>query len=184
MLNLEQAVAALKTGQVIAYPTEAVFGLGCDPLNAKAVSTIWQLKQRPAGMGLIVVAANWEQLLPYMDALTDDQRALLQASWPGAITWLVPASPTTPAWLTGGRDTIALRMSAHPIVVALCQAYDGALVSTSANLHGHAPVKKDGDAHSLFTGKTGFAGVLAGEVGGADKPTPIRDLQSGQWIRR
>lgn len=174
---------ALTASQVIAYPTEAVYGLGCDPFNASAVETLWRLKQRPPSMGLIVVAGEWQALTPFMADLSAEQTARLRAEWPAPFTWVVPASKRVPAWLTGGGDTVALRWSAHPDVVALCSAFGGALVSTSANLHGHAPARSAQAVADHFSGQAGFAGVVVGELGGQAQPTPIRELITGRWIR-
>ena len=183
MLSIEQAVQSLRDGAVIAYPTEAVYGLGCDPLNEAAVARIWQLKQRPAAMGLILIAGVWSQLEPYVAELSPVQQQQLFATWPGPHTWIVPAKPSCPLWLTGGRDTIAVRVTDHVPSRALCQAYAGALVSTSANLHGQPPLRDAMEAERTFLGD-GFAGVMRGELGQLAQPTTIRDLRSGEWVRR
>jgi len=182
-VNITQAVSALQAGRVVAYPTEAVYGLGCDPMNEQAVADIWKLKQRPDGMGLIVVGSSWQQLVPYMSLLDEQHHAKLVSSWPDALTWIVPAAENTPHWLTGGRDTIALRWTLHPDVCALCDAFGGAIVSTSANLHGQPPCVSADCVALAFAAQEAFAGVLQGELGGNPKPTPIRDLMTGAWIR-
>lgn len=179
------AARALAAGQVVAYPTEGVYGLGADPANEAAVSAIWTLKQRPAAMGLILIAADWSQLLPWMGALTPAQEQALRTSWPGPMTWVVPAAVGTPAWLTGGRETLALRWTAHEPAADLCRAFGGALVSTSANLHGQPPLSTAADIQAAFGAQTTvFAGVCDGALGGMERPTPIRDLQTGDWLRR
>lgn len=182
-LSINAAVSALHQGQVVAYPTEAVYGLGCDPLNQQAVERIWQLKQRPAAMGLILVAADWSQLVDYVAPLSAAQLDVLQQPWPGAHTWIVPAAKQTPSWLTGGRQTIAVRVSAHPVIQQLCQAYRGAIVSTSANLHQQPPLADLDALHATFSAQAGFAGIVAGALGAAGRPTPIQDFNSKQWIR-
>jgi L-threonylcarbamoyladenylate synthase len=184
MMALAQAVEALHAKKVIAYPTEAVYGLGCDPLSEAAVSAIWQLKQRPAAMGLILIAGEWQQLMPYMATLTAEQISRLRATWPGAMTWVVPAAPQVPIWLTGGRTSIALRWSAHADVRALCAAWGGALVSTSANLHGQSPCRSKNCVFDAFQDNPLFAGVVAGKLGNQERPTPIKDLITDQWIRQ
>lgn len=183
MLSIAQAAQALHAGAVIAYPTEAVYGLGCDPMNEAAVARIWQLKQRPAAMGLILLASDWQQLVPYIAELTDEQQQQLLSTWPGPHTWIVPAAETTPAWLTGGRDSIAVRITDHLPSCALCDAFGGAVVSTSANLHGQPPLREAIEAKETFQAE-GFAGVMQGELGGLEKPTSIRDLCTGEWVRR
>ncbi len=183
MLSIQQAAEALHTGAVIAYPTEAVYGLGCDPMNEAAVARIWQLKQRPAAMGLILLASDWQQLVPYVAELSEAQHQQLLSTWPGPHTWILPAADTTPAWLTGGRDSIAVRISDHAPSRALCDAFAGAVVSTSANLHGQPPLREAIEAQETFQAE-GFAGVMQGELGGLEKPTSIRDLRTGEWVRR
>lgn len=176
-------MTALTLGEVVAYPTEAVYGLGCDPLNASAVARLWQLKQRPPAMGMIVIAGSWQALQPFMSALSADDEQTLRQSWPAGMTWVVPARSGTPDWLTGGRDTIAVRWSAHADVIALCSAFGGALVSTSANVHGQPAAKSVPEVLSHFSGRAGFAGVVSGALGAEARPTPIRELTTGKWIR-
>lgn len=183
MLSIEQAAQALHAGAVIAYPTEAVYGLGCDPMNEAAVARIWQLKQRPAAMGLILIASDWQQLAPYVAPLSEVQHQKLLSTWPGPHTWIVPAAENTPAWLTGGRDSIAVRITDHVPSRDLCNAFSGALVSTSANLHGQPPLRDALAAEQTFQAE-GFAGVMQGELGGLERPTSIRDLRTGEWVRR
>jgi len=183
MLSVEQAVDALRSGLVVAYPTEAVYGLGCDPGDAQAVAQLWQLKQRPAAKGLVLLGAQWQHLAPYMAPLTAPQEATLRASWPDAMTWVVPAASTVPHWITGGRDTVALRWTKHQLAHELCMAFGGALVSTSANLHTQPPCMSEAEVLSTFATHEGFAGVCEGALGGYDKPTPIRELLTGRWVR-
>jgi L-threonylcarbamoyladenylate synthase len=184
MLTLAQAATALKEGKVIAYPTEAVYGLVCDPMNEQAVTHIWNIKNRSEGMGLIVVGSSWQQLEPYMGRLTDDQQQRLKTSWPAALTWIVPATESPPLWLTGGRNTIALRWTNHPTSIELCNAFGRAIVSTSANIHGVAPCVTINCLEQTFlhVGSV-FAGTVQGVLGDHIRPTPIRDLVTGNWIR-
>lgn len=184
LLSVAQAAESLQQGCIVAYPTEAVYGLGCDPFNQQAVAALWRLKQRPDTMGVIVVGASWAQLAPFIGDVAITAQAELTACWPGAFTWVVPAAKTVPLWLTGGRDTIALRWSAHEATCSLCHAFGGAIVSTSANLHGQPVLNSAKAIEQQFNGADVFAGVMAGDLGGYDRPTPIRDLRSGQWVRQ
>ncbi|MBD7922123.1 L-threonylcarbamoyladenylate synthase [Xanthomonas bonasiae] len=182
-LSLSQAVAALRQGGVVAYPTEAVWGLGCDPYDQTAVTRLLQIKQRPVEKGLIVVAAELEPLRPLLDlpALPPERLAAVLASWPGAHTWVLPAAAQAPPWITGAHRSIAVRISAHPQVAALCRAWGGALVSTSANRGGEPPARQRAelDPHLLAA----LDGVVGGETGGLAQPTPIRDAVSGEILR-
>lgn len=167
-------------GGVIAYPTEAVFGLGCDPLNAQAVARILAIKQRDAAKGFILIAADIAQLEPFMQ-LTETMRTELLKTWPGPVTWVVPASAGVPAYLSGGRATLAVRVTAHPVARALCEATGLALVSTSANLSGHSPLRSPLAVRRLLGKKVDY--VMPGAVGGLKKPTQIRDARTGAVLR-
>lgn len=180
-LRLPLAVRALRAGGVIAYPTEAVWGVGCDPHNEEAVSELLAMKQRDWRKGVILIAADMAQLAPYLRGLDDEKLAILRASWPGPYTWLVPNNGAAPDWVTGGRATLAVRVSAHPVVQALCRAYGGPIVSTSANAAGKPP------ARSLFTVRRYFGAqldaVVPGALGGQKNPTQIRDVMTGEICR-
>lgn len=181
--EFEQAVAALKSEGVIAYATEAVFGLGCDPDSELAVQRLLDIKQRPVEKGLILIAAELGQLLDYIDLsqLTAEQLARVEASWPGPFTWIMPAKPDTPSWLTGQFDTLAVRVTAHSQVQGLCRAFGKPLVSTSANLTGEEPARSVADIGELLASKLAY--ILPGEVGGQANPSEIKDARSGAIIR-
>ena len=179
--RIGQAVRALKRGGVIAYPTEGVWGLGCDPFDPSAVAKLLQLKQRDVNKGLILVAATIEQFEPYLGALTSAQKQMLERSWPGARTWVIPHGGTLPDWVTGYKPTVALRVSAHGGVAALCRVYGGPIVSTSANPSGRAPARTSLQVRRYFSNQLDY--VLQGKLGGQVGPTPIRDLISGRSLR-
>lgn len=179
--DVSGAVAALRAGAVIAYPTEAVFGLGCDPFNEAAVADLFTLKARPTDFGLVLIGARYAQLERFIGALSDDAIQRMASTWPGPHTWVVPRSATTPSWLIGCHAGIAIRVTAHPLAAQLCEAFGGALVSTSANVHGEAPARDVAQVRSCFRDTLGY--ILAGAVGGLERPTPIRDAVSGNLIR-
>jgi L-threonylcarbamoyladenylate synthase len=180
-LHLDLACHALADGGVIAYPTEGVWGLGCDPLNAHACRRILALKRRGPGKGFILIASGFAQIAPFLAALTPAKLKPVKAGWPGPVTWLLPAASWVPAHLTGGRDTLAVRVTAHPVARALCERYGGPVVSTSANASGRAPARNALQVHRQFGARVDY--VLAGELGGLRGPTPIRDLASGRVLR-
>ena len=182
-LTIAEAVAVLRNGGVIAYPTEAVWGLGCDPFDAVAVRRLLGIKQREESKGLILIAANLAQIAPLIDtdALLPERMQAVLATWPGPHTWLLPCTSVVPSWLRGIHTTLALRVSAHPGVVALCEAFGGPIVSTSANPAGHEPAR---DAAALDPALLEqIDGVLDGVTGGLPAPTPIRDAASGMVLR-
>lgn len=169
-----QAASAIAAGEVIAYPTESVWGLGCDPNNQQAVERLLSIKGRDRKKGLILVAADIGQFEPYLKNITQEQRGLLQATWPGPVTWLVPHENKIPSWITGSHKTIALRVSEHPLTRSLCEAFKGPIVSTSANPAGLAAAKTRHTVQRYF-GKI-IKTITPGEVGRREKPSEIRDL--------
>jgi L-threonylcarbamoyladenylate synthase len=182
-LSVADAAALLRRGGVVAYPTEAVWGLGCDPFDETAVLRLLALKQRPVDKGLILIAGALEQFDGLLDweALPTDRGEAVFASWPGPHTWIVPAAGRVPHWITGAHDGVAVRVSAHPTVVALCTAFGGPLVSTSANPAGAPPPRA---LEAFDPGLlAALDGVVAGSTGGLERPTATRDARSGAALR-
>ncbi len=179
--QIRLAARALRDDGVIACPTEGVWGLSCDPDSSAAVDRLLELKARPESAGLILVAADLDQFDPYLRHLHWSVRHRLSESWPGATTWVVPDNGRAPNWIRGRHDGVALRASAHPVLRALCDAFGGPLVSTSANRSGRAP------ARTLWQLRVAFAGrldvIVPGALGTLAGPTPIRDAIDGTTLR-
>jgi L-threonylcarbamoyladenylate synthase len=171
--------AHLKRGGVIAYPTESCYGLGCDPRNRVAVQKILRLKRRPWSKGLILVAANLQQIARFIQPVSAAGRATLDQYWPGPYTFLLPASNRAPKLVTGKHKSLAVRISAYPEVARLTRAL-GPLVSTSANVSGAKPVKTYAEAQRAFGQQVR---VLPGRIGKRKTPSVIIDLQSGKKLR-
>ena len=180
-LQLRAACHSLSAGGVIAYPTEAVWGFGCEPQNRHACIKLLHMKERDWRKGMILIAADFEQRKPYVEILSAKEMAPAMATWPGPATWLLPASDLTPEWVRGEHDSIAVRVTAHPVASALCRAYGGPIVSTSANRAG-VPPALNGTHVRLRFGVQGDA-IVCGALGGLDKPTQIRDLRTGKVLR-
>jgi len=180
--HLLAAANALAAGGIIACPTEAVWGLSCAPMNQRAVLRLLQLKKRDWRKGLILVAADFEQLQPYVELPSNNAMKRATATWPGPATWVFPAAARTPPWLSGEHDSIAVRVTAHPVVRALCSRVGGALVSTSANPSARKPALSATQVHLYFKG--GVDVVVPGALGGLAKPTTIRDVSTGHILRR
>jgi L-threonylcarbamoyladenylate synthase len=178
--SLQNAVERLRAGGVLAYPTEAVYGLGCDPFNEQAVQKLFHVKQRPMEKGVILVAADVQQVADLVQLQGMPWEREVLASWPGPVTWVLPVKRALPDWITGGRDTVAIRVSAHPLVQQLCRAYGGPLVSTSANISGQPPAKSCEEIERLFADQVL---CLQGELGQLARPTSIRDARSGRVLR-
>lgn len=179
--RVSHAAHCLHLGAVIAYPTEAVWGLGCDPLNEQAVARLLALKQRSEDKGLILIAASIDQFSPYLHGLSAKQRQTLQDSWPAPITWLVPDNGFAPSWIRGRFDSVALRVTAHPVAKSLCEAFGAPVVSSSANTQGRNPANSRLRVQHYFP--SSLATVVPGRLGNDFKPTQIRDLVSGAKIR-
>jgi L-threonylcarbamoyladenylate synthase len=179
--RLRQAANVLWQGGVIAYATEGVWGLGCLPLERDAIHRILAIKRRAVDKGLILIAASFDQLEPYLAPLPAANRKAMLATWPGPVTWVAPAARWVPMDITGGRSTVALRVSAHAGVQALCRAADSPLISTSANRSGRSP------ARSLLETRLRFGmevdAIVPGKVGDQTGPTEIRDALSGKILR-
>ncbi len=177
---LRQAVRCLHRGGLIAYPTETVYGLGCHPLDAEAVERLLILKRRPADKGLILIAHTVEALAPW---LAIDQATLARLAAPSErpVSWVVPAAPWVPAWLSGGRATLAVRITSHPLARALCAAFGGPLISTSANRSGHPPARTALEARLRLGNEVDY--LLHGRAGPHRRPSQIRDAINHRLIR-
>jgi len=175
--QLAQAARIIQKGGVVAYATEYCFGLGCDPMNRAAVLRLLRIKRRPVRKGLILIAADIDQLAPYVDEIP----AAVLATWPGPHTWLLEPRDGVPGWITGEHPRIALRVTTHPQAAALCKAVGTAIVSTSANRAGAEPTRSFRDTVRRFRGQVDY--ILPGRVGDSRAPTPIRDAITGELIR-
>ena len=180
-IRLDRAARTILEGGVVAYPTEAVYGIGCLPLDTLALARVVAIKSRDARKGLIVVAADISQLEPLAIFPGGEAGRTIRHSWPGPVTWIVRAHEDVPALLTGGRPTIAVRVSAHPIVRRLCERTGSALVSTSANLSGHRPARTALEVRRRLGHAIDW--VLAGPTGGLGRPTEIRVAGTGALVR-
>lgn len=185
MLNawqIRRAIDYVEQDGVIAYPTEAVWGLGCDPYSELAVKRLLALKKRPVEKGLILVASKVAQVEHLLVNLTDEQRATVVDSWPGPNTWLIPDTENLiPEWIKGEHSSVAVRVSDHPLVCALCDRFGRLLVSTSANPATREPALTKTKVNAYFGPEIDF--VLAGDLGGRSAPSVIRDAVSLNTLR-
>ena len=179
--RVQWAAQLMRAGGVVAYPTEAVWGLGCDPDNPQAVARLLRLKGRSWRKGLILLGAEVSQLVPLVERLDSGLRARLEATWPGPVTWLVPATDRVPEWIRGRFDSVALRITDHPLAAGLSRAFGGPIVSTSANPQGMLPATSRLRLRHYFDQK--LDAITPGSLGGRDRPSEIRDLLSQAQIR-
>lgn len=178
-LKIRQAAAIVRSGGIVAYPTAGVYGLGCDPGDRGAVERILAMKRRRESAGLILLAAHPRQLDGWI-APADEEARRFAAERDG-ITWVVTAARGTPGWITGGRSTVAVRITRHPVAAALCVAAGIPLVSTSANRRGCPPALTALAVRGAFGTSVDY--VLAGETGLRSGPSEIRDARTGATLR-
>lgn len=172
--------AHLRRGGLIAYPTESCYGLGCDPRNPRALKQLIRMKGRSAAKGLLLIADQFKRLKPFIRPLRAADLARMQRSWPGPVTWVVPASATCPPLLTGGRSTIAVRVTGHADAAHLCRRLGMALVSTSANKSGKKPAQTAAECRRIFGAQVR---VIAGRIGQRRRPSTLIDLATGNILR-
>jgi L-threonylcarbamoyladenylate synthase len=181
VFKIQLAAQIVHAGGVVAYPTEAVWGLGCNPFNETAVGRLLAFKNRPVSKGLILIADRIEVFEPLLEGITTAQRSKLAMTWPGPNTWLVPHRNLLPSWVVGEFATVAIRVTAHPVARDLCHAVGGPIVSTSANPSGKAPALNSLSVRRYFGGDVDCS--LDGAIGNAKAPSSIRNLITGQVIR-
>ena len=170
----------LRRGGIIAYPTESCYGLGCDPRNSRALKRLIRLKGRDAVKGLLLISDHLNRLQAFMRPLNAINLAQVRRTWPGPVTWIVPASAACPAMLTGGRATIAVRVTAHPDAARLCRTLGTALVSTSANKSGKKPAQTAAECRRIFGARVR---VIDGRIGTRKRPSTLIDLATGTILR-
>ncbi|MGI9310364.1 MAG: L-threonylcarbamoyladenylate synthase [bacterium] len=179
--SLARAAEIIRAGGVVAYPTEACFGLGCDPRNAQAMRRILRIKRRPRAKGLILIAARRSQLRPYVASFAVNYRAQMLASWPGPHTWLLPAHRHASRWLRGDHASIAVRVTAHRVAAALCALARTPLVSTSANRAHRRMLRSAQAVRREFGDEIDF--VVDARIGNAHAPSCIRCGETGEAVR-
>lgn len=178
--DIDALRAHLQRGGLIAYPTESCYGLGCDPRNPHALKRLLRLKGRDAAKGMLLVADRLKRLRPFIQPLGTTERMRMLRTWPGPVTWVVPASTRCPPELTGGRATVAIRVTAHPAAARLCRRLGMALVSTSANKSGRKPAKTAAECRRIFGTRVR---VIAGRIGQRRRPSTLIDLATGTILR-
>lgn len=180
-LKLQPAMHHLLAGHVIAYPTEGVWGFGCDPHNETAVHRLLKLKQRDVRKGLILVGASGEQFAPYLEGLDESFRQKFFRPTASPTTWLVPDNGYAPGWIKGDFSSVALRVSTHSKVIALCRGFNGPIVSSSANIAGQRATLWPWQLHR-FLGH-GLDCIVPGSLLAPGRPSEIRDLLTDKVLR-
>lgn len=176
--SIRAATQILRAGGLVAFPTETVYGLGADAANASAVSRIFAVKGRPADHPLIVHVADASQLDRWAIEISDEAREVAAAFWPGPLTLILPRAPHVPEVVTGGRDTVGLRVPAHPLALQLLRAFDGGVAAPSANRFGRVSPTRAGDVRADLG--TDVDLVLDGGPCAVGVESTILDLSSGR----
>ena len=139
--TLDIAVENLRNGKLIAYPTDTLYGLGCDAFNEIAVQEIFEVKQRPLGMPLPLIIGNYDQINLVTESITTTIEKLIESFWPGPLTLIVPSGPKVPA-IVGSRGwKVGVRIPDHPIPRYLSSMLGNPIVGTSANISGMSETK-------------------------------------------
>lgn len=179
--HIREAVRQLAAGGIVAYPTETVYGLGCDPFNGSAVLHLLALKKRGVEQGVILIASEFSQLEPLLQPLKSAIKKRVQKSPATPVTWVLPCLPEVPVWLRGKHNSLAIRVTSHPVAAALCAAWGGPLVSTSANIHGRQPTTSPLGVVKAFHGQLDC--MLYGPPRGSNSASEIRDGLTGTVLR-
>ena len=171
----------IQAGGLIIYPTEGLFGIGCDPDSHDALAKLISLKKRSTSKGIILIASRYDMLNNYIEALPSDASRRVLQTWPGPVSWVLPAKKDCSRLLTGGHNTIVARVSSHPFVQALCGQLGHAITSTSANISGQAPICNFETLEKVFAYEVDFIVPLM--PGNLERPTSIFDALSGRQLR-
>lgn len=169
-------------GGVFAYPTEAVWGLGCDLNNEAAVQRLLAIKSRPQAKGMILVTGDLEAVAPLLASVSSEQKARALGYWPGHRTLLIPDQKFLfPEYIRGVHDTIAVRVSNHPFIRWFSHSVSPFLVSTSANIAGAAPCRFEWQVRRRLGKSLDY--IVPGCTSAAGRPSEIIDLVTNQSVR-
>ncbi len=182
--RLREAARSLRAGGVIAYPTESVWGLGCDPANPAALRRLQRAKKRESGKGFILVAADHIQVRPYIEVQAEEFLRVQMGHAARPVTWILPACKKYRGILTGYRGTVAVRITQFAVIADLCRAFDGAITSTSANLSGRPAATTELAARRAIGSRRGGVDLFCpGSVGGYPGASEIRVAATGRIVR-
>ena len=175
---LEEVVAHIKRGGLVVYPTETLYGLGGDPFNGTVIDKVFRIKHRPRDMGLAVATASIDdfEIVSDVPEWVWDTLERMEAV---SVAFLLPRLPEVPKALTGGRDTIVVRVVHHPLAIAMCEEA-GPIISTSANIHGKEPPRTMEEARAQLGGDVDYY-IDYGEAPVQAPSTIIEPLPDGDF---
>ena len=175
--HVRRAARHLRAGGLVAHATEGVWGLACDPFDSQAVARLLAVKNRDPGKGLIVIGAQASFFEPELAALSARQRARVESSWPGPVSWLLP-NARFPWWISGAGsrlgNLVAVRVPGHAQSRAICAAFGGPLVSTSANPSGRPSTANELRVRRWFQSCVDY--VVPGCTSARGRPSELRTL--------
>ncbi len=177
--GIAEAAALIRAGEVVAYPTETVYGLGADPFSDTAVERLFEVKGRARDKAVLLIVADMEQLTCVAAHISPRAQAYMEAFWPGPLSLVLPSASGLPDLLTGGSPTICVRCPACETARALCLAVGGPITSTSANLSGQEPAR---DLTRLNL--PGVALAIDGGILPPSAPSTIIEPESGAILRQ
>ena len=178
--EVKDVICHLKSGEVIGYPTEAVYGIGCDPWNQSSVEKIAKIKGRERRQTFLMVASSIDQLTDLIDISRLSSQ--VKSSWPGHTTWLIKAKENVPYWLQDEQtNKVGVRVSNHPLVRELCNEYGKPIISTSANISGKEEIKNQQEFIRTFSSNINY--LVDGDLGDYDKASMIIDMETNRKIR-
>ncbi len=172
---------AIVKGKIVAYPTESVFGIGCDPENEKSINKIIEIKNRSKQKGLIIIADEVKKLSKFIHKDYLDLFIKKSDIESKPTTWIVPSSKHVLNLVKGEDSSVALRITQHPIASRICKYSNKAIISTSANISSKTPAKNSNEILMQFGEEIDI--IVDGRVGDSIKPTQIVDLITNKVIR-
>ena len=177
-LNPLNAHEVLKGGSIIIYPTEGIYGIGCDAFNQKSVNKVISIKGRSNSKSFIVICSDVIQLKTIINENYVNNQELLAKNF---ITWIVPAHQKCPSWLTIN-NTVAVRITDHPVIDNLCNGLNGPIISTSANYSNQSYINDIKKIEVLFDKKVDY--IIEGKLGGEIKSSTIKDIVTKEVLRK
>jgi L-threonylcarbamoyladenylate synthase len=175
--RISDAVEILRKGGTVVYPTETVYGIGCDPINRSACERIQQMKKRVNYKTLLLISCDIEQVEKTLGKLNETGSRLAQVFWPGPLTMVIRPEKEMPDYLYGISSGIAVRVTSHPIASELAREFGAPIISTSANLTGDPPIVTYEDALELFGSEADI--ILKNPEPLHGKPSTVVDVTTG-----
>ena len=175
--GIERAAEALRDGEIVAYPTESVYGLGVDPFNNAALEKLYETKARDTSNPVLMIVSQPRHMHRLVGSFSDETRKYMKAFWPGPLSMLFPVGAELPELLIGPHKKICLRMTSHPVAAGLCTAFGGPITSTSANRSFENPAQSPDEIKM-----EGIAVCIDGGIADST-PSTIYDPETGQVLR-